>query len=176
MCIRDRLKACWRYFYYSSQEAKENGTLLLFRQMNTQLMYDNVRIYNYAYNAKRSEVNENRPINNGGSTTVEETGGGKLSLDAAYKKMCIRDRDGVYDSRDGGHQYRYIIRVGDLIGFVSRFVVISYYIRDVVLRFKTYGVYVYRRRLVKVGYTQLFQIFLIRGVGECGGHEIVIIC
>ncbi len=80
------LKACWRYFYYSSQEAKENGTLLLFRQMNTQLMYDNVRIYNYAYNAKRSEVNEDRPINNGGSTTVEETGGGKLSLDAAYKK------------------------------------------------------------------------------------------
>ena len=80
------LTACWRYFYYSSQEAKENGTLLLFRQMNTQLMYDNVRIYNYAYNAKRSEVNENRPINNGGSTTVEETGGGKLSLDSAYKK------------------------------------------------------------------------------------------
>ena len=83
---KEVIAARWRYFYYSSQEASEKGTLLLFRQMNTQLMYDNVRVYNYAYASPRSEINENKPNNNGGTTIKEETGGGKLSLDDAYKK------------------------------------------------------------------------------------------
>jgi len=38
----------WRYFYYSSENELENGTLLLFRQMNTAVAYDNVRIYSFA--------------------------------------------------------------------------------------------------------------------------------
>ena len=39
-----------RYFYYSSEKAldPDQGTLLIFRQMNTQIAYDNVKIYNFA--------------------------------------------------------------------------------------------------------------------------------
>ncbi len=42
------INANWRYFYYSSEMALTEGTLLLFRQMNVQTMYDNVKIYNFA--------------------------------------------------------------------------------------------------------------------------------
>ena len=74
----------WRYFYYSG-EALEKGTLMIFRQMNTQVMYDNVRIYNFATNAKIDEANENS--GGGGAPFItEETGGGELKLDGAYKK------------------------------------------------------------------------------------------
>jgi len=38
----------WRYFYYSDEKAMTEGTLLLFRQMNTNTAYDNVKMYNFA--------------------------------------------------------------------------------------------------------------------------------
>lgn len=83
---------CFRYFYYSSQDVKDNGTLLLYRMMNTQCMYDNVKVYNFA-SLKNIEVpNENTDkINNGGNsnggTVIKDvTGGGELSLDGVTKK------------------------------------------------------------------------------------------
>ncbi len=41
------INANWRYFYYSTESVLEDGTLLIFRQMNTQLVYDNVKIYSF---------------------------------------------------------------------------------------------------------------------------------
>ncbi len=76
---------CWRYFYYSSESVKENGTLLLFRLMNVQPMFDNVKIYNFA---SLTDIAVPEEHSGGGTGTVTEnkTGGGELSLDGVTKK------------------------------------------------------------------------------------------
>jgi len=37
-----------RYYYYTGERAETEGTLLLFRMLNAQVAFDNVKIYNYA--------------------------------------------------------------------------------------------------------------------------------
>ncbi len=49
---------CWRYFYYSSENVKEYGTLLMFRHMNSQCMFDNVKVYNFAEPGEATEPDE----------------------------------------------------------------------------------------------------------------------
>ena len=67
------LNSRYRYYYYSG-DALYNGTLLAFRQINTQLMYDNVRIYNFASNA---DINESlaRCVNIEDISVIENTCG-----------------------------------------------------------------------------------------------------
>ncbi len=88
------INARWRYFFYSSEKDLTDGTLLLFRQMNTQVVYDNVKIYNFASIGEISAPSEG-PGNlaggggnaGGGGTTGggTVTGGGSLSVDNAVK-------------------------------------------------------------------------------------------
>ena len=74
------INTSWRYFYYSSDYNAENGTLLLFRQMNTAVAYDNVKIYNFASATKVPVKNEgstgganNGPVIDKGDATIGET-------------------------------------------------------------------------------------------------------
>ncbi len=78
----------WRYFYYSAERALEEGTLLLFRQMNTQVAYDNVKIYNFASVTDVYVPDENKTP--GGSANIEQSGGSNLGTDNAQKQ------DGVW--------------------------------------------------------------------------------
>ena len=58
------LNSCWRYYYYSNEKVLENGTLLLYRMMNTQVAFDNVKIYNFATPAgEKVDVEQERPNN-----------------------------------------------------------------------------------------------------------------
>ena len=82
----------WRYYYYSTEKAldPDQGTLLLFRQMNTQTAYDNVKIYNFASTAKiEGPQNETKPGNNKPVGPVE--GGGNLNIENVTKV------DGVFN-------------------------------------------------------------------------------
>lgn len=77
----------WRYFYYGGEDVAENGTLLIFRQMNTQLQYDNVKVYNFASNTAIEIPDENGGNTNGGGTqTTIKTETGKVDIEGAYKK------------------------------------------------------------------------------------------
>ncbi len=60
-----------RYFFYSSEDAlnPDKGVLLIFRQMNVQTMYDNIKVYNFASNTTIGAPVENTG-SAGGSTTV----------------------------------------------------------------------------------------------------------
>lgn len=77
---------CWRYFYCSSDEARDEGVLLRYRMMNVQCMYDNVKIYNFA-STKNIEVPKETggELAGGGANAPTEnvTGGGGLSTDSA---------------------------------------------------------------------------------------------
>lgn len=76
-----------RYFYYSSEDHLDNGTMMLWRMFNTTLQMDNVRIYNAAGPAPE-DVPEPGPGNgNGGGTggTTPTTGGGDLDITGLYK-------------------------------------------------------------------------------------------
>ncbi len=79
------LNSRWRYYYYSTEKAldPDQGTLLLFRQMNTQVAYDNVKIYNFASTAKISGPAENGGTSGGNSGPI--TGGGSVNTDNATK-------------------------------------------------------------------------------------------
>lgn len=72
--INDQLiiNTTYRYFYYSSDQSLKQGTPLYFWQMNTQTMYDNVRIYNFVDWENTKTITENGGNNNGGnnSTTI----------------------------------------------------------------------------------------------------------
>ncbi len=46
----------WRYFYYSSETAANEGCQMIFRQMNTNVAYDNVKIYNFATNCDHTHT------------------------------------------------------------------------------------------------------------------------
>ncbi|MBQ2729305.1 MAG: hypothetical protein IJF69_00860 [Clostridia bacterium] len=74
----------WRYYYYSNEEAldPDQGVLMIFRQMNTQVAYDNVKIYNFASTAKiKGPDNESKP----GKPTGPVTGGGSINTDNVTK-------------------------------------------------------------------------------------------
>ncbi len=73
----------WRYFYYSSEDAAENGTLLLYRMMNTQVAYDNVKIYNFASATNVPVSGENQ---GGGVPSGPIQGGGSIGTDDAVKE------------------------------------------------------------------------------------------
>ena len=77
---------CWRYFYYSSESVAQDGTLLSFRMMNTQCMYDNVKIYNFASLKDIAVPTENSGSSNNGPVIENKTGGGELSLDGVEKR------------------------------------------------------------------------------------------
>ncbi|MDD6095043.1 MAG: hypothetical protein PUC29_04795 [Clostridia bacterium] len=77
---------CWRYFYYSSKQHQDNGTLLIYRMMNTQCMYDNVKVYNFASLTNIDVPNESEGGNGGASIPQDVTGGGELQLEGVTKK------------------------------------------------------------------------------------------
>lgn len=79
------VNACWRYFYYSTEKALEQGTLLLFRQMNTKVAYDNVKIYNFATVGKEFVSNEIIGGSTGGTVNKPVTGGGQIGTGNANK-------------------------------------------------------------------------------------------
>ncbi len=68
----------WRYFYYSSERDLTDGTLLLFRQMNTQVAYDNVKIYNFAIH---SDCDHTRTSSQTVSATCTEDGKWTVTCD-----------------------------------------------------------------------------------------------
>lgn len=74
----------WRYFYYSNEDVKTDGTLLIFRQMNTEVAYDNVKIYNFASIGNIAAPDENQGGNN---VPVQKpiVDGGNLDLNDANK-------------------------------------------------------------------------------------------
>ena len=77
--------ACWRYFYYSTENVLTNGTLLLFRQMNTKVAYDNVKIYNFASVGKQFVAGESSGSIGGGTVNKPVTGGGQVGTGDANK-------------------------------------------------------------------------------------------
>ena len=79
------INARWRYFYYSNENDLNDGTLLLFRKMNTQVCFDNVKIYNFVSDI--AAPNEGT-ISGGNAGPIQ--GGGDLTVDNATKK------DGVW--------------------------------------------------------------------------------
>ncbi|MBQ4066702.1 MAG: hypothetical protein IJD22_03550 [Clostridia bacterium] len=79
------VNARWRYFYYSTQQAQEDGTLLLFRMMNAQVAYDNVKIYNFASPGEIDIPDENP--NPAPPSDIE--GGSDIGTDDAIKEDGI---------------------------------------------------------------------------------------
>lgn len=82
-----------RYFFYSSEDHLENGTMMLWRMFNTNLQMDNIRIYN-AVGPAPENVTEKDPGNGGGgggTQTTPITGGGDLDITGVYK-----DEDGNF--------------------------------------------------------------------------------
>ncbi|MDD6095336.1 MAG: hypothetical protein PUC29_06305, partial [Clostridia bacterium] len=79
---------CWRYFYYSSDEARNEGVLLRYRMMNVQCMYDNVKVYNFASTKDIAMPDETGGEAAGGSADAVEnvTGGGEISTDNVTKR------------------------------------------------------------------------------------------
>ncbi|MDD6095717.1 MAG: hypothetical protein PUC29_08255, partial [Clostridia bacterium] len=79
---------CWRYFYYSSDEARNEGVLLRYRMMNVQCMYDNVKVYNFASTKDIAMPDETGGEAAGGSADAVEnvTGGGEISTDKVTKR------------------------------------------------------------------------------------------
>ncbi|MBE6587798.1 MAG: hypothetical protein E7647_05220 [Ruminococcaceae bacterium] len=80
------VNSCWRYYYYSTEKALTEGTLLLFRQMNTKVAYDNVKIYNFA-SVGEVFVKDETPGGSvgGGTQTGPITGGGSVGTGDANK-------------------------------------------------------------------------------------------
>lgn len=77
------INARWRYFYYSSENNLKDGTLLIFRQMNTKMAYDNVKIYNFASVGEIAAPNENQGGNNRPTGPIQ--GGGNVNIGDANK-------------------------------------------------------------------------------------------
>ncbi|MCI8610449.1 MAG: hypothetical protein HFE66_00850 [Clostridiales bacterium] len=72
-----------RYFYYSSDEHQNDGTLMLWRMFNTKFQMDNVRIYN-AEGPKPQDVPPTDPTNpGGGNNNNSNTASGSEDLDTS---------------------------------------------------------------------------------------------
>ena len=73
-----------RYFYYSSEDHQDNGTMMLWRMFNTSLQMDNIRIYN-AEGPVPQDVPEPGPDPTNPGNTQTSTGGGDLDVTGVYK-------------------------------------------------------------------------------------------
>ena len=83
------INTSWRYFYYSGENEAKFGTLLLYRMMNTQVAYDNVRIYNFA-SATSVPVGNEQPGNNNNNGPTIDKGEGTLG-------ETVKDEKGLWN-------------------------------------------------------------------------------
>ncbi|MBQ4066481.1 MAG: hypothetical protein IJD22_02435 [Clostridia bacterium] len=101
-----------RYFYYSGERAKEEGTLLLFRMMNTQVAYDNVKIYNYAILREPERLVPAGDVNGDGVVNVYDTNIMKRYLAGMYTDVFLEaadaNGDGAVNSEDSNALVRII--------------------------------------------------------------------
>ena len=88
-----------RYFYYTDANTQQNGTMLLWRQLNTQLMMDNVRVYNIVGAVAPDE--HIRGTFNGMEACVDENGNLRICEhnfpDALFREYLITQRPWVHE-------------------------------------------------------------------------------